>query len=148
MAHRALTNLAPVQESQLVDDTPSWPSLPSPTTSTKAAEESRYCAICTPLGKDCPGKLVLPSDWDEEDDNNKKKDQEQPEAGPDLLIEPTQTLQAPKPYITKYFDNMSSNPPITFTSKDKWRFNIMVAQQEINATVCKNLEEDSLEDID
>ena len=60
----------------------------------------------------------MSSDWDDEDDNTKKKDQEWPEASPDLLITPTQTLQPLKPYITKYFDNMSSEPPIRLIPKD------------------------------
>ena len=84
MSCSTLTNLGPMQESQLVDNTPFPPTPPSPTASTNATEDSRYCAICTPLGKDCPGKLVMSSDWDEEDDNTKKKDQEEPEASPDL----------------------------------------------------------------
>ena len=80
VANSTLTNLAPMQGSQLVDNTPSPPTPPSPTAYTKATKNSRYCAIDRPLGKDCPGKLALSSASDEEDDNTKKNDQEQPEA--------------------------------------------------------------------
>ena len=148
VTHSVLTNLFPVQGSQLVGNTPSPPLTPSPTASTKVIKESRYCAICISLGKDWSGKLALSSEWDEEDDNTKKKDQEQPEASPDLLIMPNQTLQPPKPYITKYFDNMSSDPPIRLTPKDIQRCDNMVVKQDLNATVFENLEEESLEDID
>ena len=47
---------------------------PSPTASTKATEDSECCAICTPLGKDCPEKVELPSDLNEEDDQAKDND--------------------------------------------------------------------------
>ena len=87
-------------------------------------------------------------DWDEEDDNTKKKDKEQPDTSSDLLIMPTQTLKPPKPYMTKYFDNMSSDPPIRFIPKNKWWCDIIVAQYELNTTVHENLEQDPLEDID
>ena len=76
VTHSTSPNLAPMQGSQLVDNTPFPPSPPSPPTCTKAAEDLRYCAICTPLGKDCPGKLAMSSDWNEEDGNTKKEDQE------------------------------------------------------------------------
>ena len=61
----------------------------------------------------------MSSDWDEEDDNTKREDQEQPKVSPNLLIMLTQVLKPPKPYITKYFDNMSSDTPIIYTLKDK-----------------------------
>ena len=87
-------------------------------------------------------------DWDEEDNHAKDKDQKQPEASPNLFIMPTQTLKPPKPYIIKYFDIMSRDTPIIYTPKDKWGCVIIVVQQEHNTTVCKNLDQDSLEDID
>ena len=114
----------------------------------KDVEDSRYCAICTPLGKDCLSKLEMSCDWNEEDANTKKENQEQPEANPSLFIMPIQALKPPKPYITKYLDNMSSDPPIIYIPKEKQRCNIIVAQQEHNTTSCKNLEQDPLEDID
>ena len=111
-------SLAPVQGSQLMN-TPSTPLPLSPTNSTKVTEDSDYCAVCTPLGKDCPGKLGLSSDWDEEDDQAKDKDQKQPETSPNIFIMPTQTLKPPMPYITKYFDSMSSDTHIKNTQKEK-----------------------------
>ena len=50
MACSMSTSQAPMQGSQLMN-TPSTPLHPSPTASTKVAEDSEYCAICTPLGK-------------------------------------------------------------------------------------------------
>ena len=88
------TNLAHVQGTQLMK-TSSTPSLPSPTASTKVIEDPDYCAICTPLGTDCPGTLGLSSDWDEEDNQAKDKDQKQPEASHNIFIMPAQTLKPP-----------------------------------------------------
>ena len=119
----------------------------SPFTYSPYAGDSKYCDICTPPGTDCPGRLAISSDWAEEGDNTKIKEQEQSEASPNLAIMPTQTLQPHKPYISKYFDNMSSDPPIIYTPKDNQRCNIIVAQQELKTTVNDNLEQDSLEDI-
>ena len=127
-------NLAPVQGRQLVNNNPSPPSPLSPTTSTKAKEDQVCCAICTILGKECPGRFAT-SDWDDEDDNTREKEQEQPEASTKLPITLTQTLQPPKPYITKYSENMTNNPPIRFTPKDRWMCEIIVAQQELNMIV-------------
>ena len=90
----------------------------------------------------------MSSGWDEEDGNTKKEDQEQPEASPDSFIMPTQTLKSPKPYITKYFDNMNNDTPIIYTLNGKQGHVIIVAQQEYNSTVCKNLDQDPLKDID
>ena len=113
------SSLAPVQGSQLINNNPSPPSPPSPTVSTKATSDSRYCAICTPLGNECAGRLAVSSDWDKGDDNTRKKKMEQWEVSPDFAIIPPQALQPPKPCVTKYFDNMSSDPPIRFTLKEK-----------------------------
>ena len=130
-----LSSLTPVQGSQLVNNNPSPSSAPSPRASTQAKEDKRYCAICTPLGKECSGRLAMSSDWDEKDDNTRKKEQEQHEVSPNSIIMLTQILQPPKPYITKYFDNMSSDPPISLSLKDKQQHDIIMAQQELNATV-------------
>ena len=136
-----------MEGSQLMN-TPSTSLPPSPTASTKVTEGSEYCAICTPLGKDCPGKLGLSSDWDEEDDHDKDKDQKQPEANHDLFIMPIQILKSPKPYITKYFDSMSRDTPIRYTPMDKQRHNIIIVRQEHDTIVHENVDQDSLEDID
>ena len=72
-AHGMSTNLVPMKGSQLMN-TPSTPSSTSPVAPTEITEHSKYCAICTPLGRDCPEKFAVSSDWDEED-NNKEKDQ-------------------------------------------------------------------------
>ena len=120
----------------------------SPAASIKVTEDSEYCKICTSLGKYCRGKLGLSSDWDKEDNNTKENDQIQPEASPNLFIMPTHTLKLPKHYITKYFDCMSSETPIIYIPKDKQKCDIIVAQQEHNTTVHKNLDQDSLKNID
>ena len=69
------------------------------------------------LDRNCPGKLGLSSDWDEEDDQAKEKDQKPPEARSNLFIRQAQTLKPPKPYITEYFDSMSSDTPIKYTQR-------------------------------
>ena len=107
-----------MQESQPMN-MPSTPLPLLPTASTKVIEDPDYCAICTPLGKDCLGKLRLFSDWDEKDDQAKDKDQKQPEASPNIFIMPTLTLKPPTPYITKYFDSMSSDTHIIYIPKEK-----------------------------
>ena len=71
-----------------------------------------------PLGKDCPGNIELSSDQEKKDHQAKEKDQTQPEASPNILIMPTQTLKPSKPYITKYFDNMSNDTPIIYTPNE------------------------------
>ena len=77
------TSLAPIQGSQLID-TPSTPSPTSPAGPAKITEHSKYCAICTQLGKVCPEDFAMLSDWDEEDDQakDKDKDQKQPKTNP------------------------------------------------------------------
>ena len=47
VAHSSSTSLTSMQGSLLMN-TPLTPSSPSPIASTKAAENSEYCAICTP----------------------------------------------------------------------------------------------------
>ena len=54
VAHSTSASLAPVEGTQLMN-TQSTPSPPSPTASTKSTEDPDYWAICTLLGKDCPG---------------------------------------------------------------------------------------------
>ena len=116
--HSMSTSLAQMQGSQLIN-TPSTSPTPSPTAFAKVADDPDYCAICKLLGKDCPGKIGLSFYWDEEDDRAKVRDQKQPEASPNLFIRPTQTLKPSKPYITKYFDSMSSDTPIIYKQKEK-----------------------------
>ena len=43
---------------------------------------------------------------------------------------------------------MSSDPSIRFTQKDRQMCEIIVAQQELNATVQENPEQDPLQEID
>ena len=52
----ASTYLAPIQGSKLIN-TLSTPSPPSTAAYAKITEHSKYCAICTPLGKYCPEKF-------------------------------------------------------------------------------------------
>ena len=66
----ATTSLVPTQASQLVD-TPSTLSPTSPVPPN--TENSKYCAICTPLGKICPSEFPMSLDWD--DDEEEGKDQ-------------------------------------------------------------------------
>ena len=110
-------------------NTPSTPLPPLPTASSKVAEDPDYCATCTPLDNDCPGKLGLSSDRDEEDDEAKDKDQKQPEASPDIFIMPMQALKPPKPYITKYFDNMNSDTAIIYTPMEKQRYDTILCSR-------------------
>ena len=85
------SSLTPVQGNQLVNNNLPPPSLPSPTASSQAKEDLRYCTICTPLGKECPSRLATP-DWDYDEDNNtQEKEQEQPEANSNPTA--TQTIQ-------------------------------------------------------
>ena len=135
-----------MQGSQVMN-TPSTPTPTSPAIPAKITEHSKYCAICTPLGKDCPEKIAMSSDWDEEEGNTKEKDQEQPHASPNFCKTLTKTLQPPKPYVTRYFDSMTRNTLIIYTSKEKQRHNAIVAQQELNTTQCKTLDQDLPEDM-
>ena len=89
------TSLASVKRHQLVNKTPSLTPYLSPTATTEAAEDLIYCALCTPLGKDCPGKLAMSSDWDKKDDNTKEKVHEQSQAHSDLYIVLTKTWYHP-----------------------------------------------------
>ena len=90
----------------------------------------------------------MSSDWDKEDDQDKEKDQTQPEASSDSFIRPTQILKPPKPYVSKYFDSMSSGTPIIYTPKEKQRCDTIIAQEECKTTECKYVDQDSLEEID
>ena len=132
--HSTSTSLASMQGSQLMN-TLSTSSSASPTASTKVTEYPDYCAVCTPLGKYCPGKLGLYSDWDEEGDQAKDKNQNQPEASLAICIISTQTM---KPYITKYFDNLSNDALIIYTPKKKQRCVTKISQQEHNTIEHKN----------
>ena len=60
----------------------------------------------------------------------------------------TWTLQLPKPYITKYFDSMTNDTPIIYILKERQMCYIIVVQQELNTTEHKDLDQDSLEDVD
>ena len=61
VACSASTNLAPVKGSQLMN-TPSTPLSTSSAAPAKITEHSKYCATCTPLGKDCPEKFTMSTD--------------------------------------------------------------------------------------
>ena len=61
----------------------------------------------------------MSSDWDEEDDQVKDKDQKQQQMSPSFFTMTTKTLQPPKPYITEYFDSMTSKTPVINTPKEK-----------------------------
>ena len=108
---------------------------------------------CTPLGKICPEQFAIPSYWDEDEedqakDKDKYNDQKQSQTYPSFSSVMTLTLKPPKLIITKYFNSMSSETPIMYTPKEKCRCFTILAQQELNTTECKVLDQDSLEDID
>ena len=58
----ATTNLAPTQTSQPMD-TQSTLSPTSPIPPVKFTEHTKYCAICTPLGRICLKEFPMSSDW-------------------------------------------------------------------------------------
>ena len=43
---------------------------------TLTSEHTKYCAICTPLGKMCPNEYSMSLDWDEDLEEDKRKNQE------------------------------------------------------------------------
>ena len=113
------TNLAPIQTSQPMDTTSTlFPTSSQPPI--KFTEHSKYCAICTPLGKTCPKDFPMSSDWDDEEEEDQVKDQSKdkdndqktPQTKPRLFTAMTLTLQPPKPSITEYFGKISSVTPI------------------------------------
>ena len=137
----------PYKGSQLTD-TPSTTSSTSPAAPTKITEHSKYCVICTILGKICSEEFAMSSDWDEEKEKpGQRHDQKQPQTNPSFSMTKTKTLQSAKPYITKYIDSMTSKTPIMYIPKEKPRCDTIMAQQELNTTECEALDQDSLEDI-
>ena len=100
-------------------DTPFTPSLTSSAVPAKITEHSKYCVICTPLGKICPEEFAMSSDWDEEEEYNAKdKDQAAPNQ-PTFSTAMNITLKPPKPFITKYFNSMTTETPIMYSPKEK-----------------------------
>ena len=66
----------------------------SPGAPIKITEHSRYCALCTPLGKHAPKEFPISSDWDEDEegedqvkgeDKDKGNDQKTPKTNPWFL---------------------------------------------------------------
>ena len=95
----------------------------------------------------------MSSYWDEEEedqakDKDKDYDQKQSQTNPSFPTAMALTLKLLKPFITKYFNSMSSETPIIYTPKEKCRCNIIVAQHKLNTTEHEVLDQDSLEDID
>ena len=90
----------------------------------------------------------MSSDWDEEEDQAKDKDQKQPQTSPSFFTMMTKPLQPPKPYITIYFNNMTSKTSITYTPKEKHRHDTIMAQKELYTTEHKALDQDSQEGLD
>ena len=129
------------------------PSATFPAAPAKITEHSKYCAICTPLGKICPEDCAMSSDWaEDEEDQTKHKDkdnnQNQSQTSPSFSIAMIITLKPPKPFITKCFNSISSETPIVYTMKEKHRHDTIIAQQELNTTECEVQDLDSLEDLD
>ena len=148
MWKKCLNQPCPIQGRQVMD-TPSTPSPPSLAAPIKITKHSKYCTICTPLGRICPKEFAMSSDWNEDDDQakDKEKDQKQLQTSPKFFETLTKTLQPPKLYITQYFDSMTSNAPLIYTPKEKQRRDTIIAQQELNTTECEALDQDLLEDI-
>ena len=93
----------------------------------------------------------MSSDSDEEEeDQAKHKDinQKQPHTNPSFSTMVTKTLKQSKPFITKYFDSMTSETHIMYTTKEKHICDTIMAQLELNSMECEALDQDSLEDID
>ena len=98
-------------------DTHSISSPISPAAPVKISEHSKYCAICTPLGKICLEEFAMSLDWDEDEEDqtknkNKDNDQKQFQTNPYFSTVMTIALKPPKPSITTYFDSTSSETPI------------------------------------
>ena len=92
----------------------------------------------------------MSSDWnEEEEDQAKDKDSNQKHAqtDPSFFAVITITLKPTKPFITKYFDSMTSKTLLMYTPKEKHRCDTIVAQQEWNATEHGVQNQDSSEDI-
>ena len=91
------------------------PSFTLPVIPAKTTGHSKYCTICTPLGKLCPHKFAMSSDWDDDEDQaqNKDKDnnQDQTQTSSNFSTVMTISLKPPKPYISKHFDSMSNETP-------------------------------------
>ena len=121
---------------------------PSPFTYSYHRGQRRYCTICILLGRECPGRQKS-SERDEEEEKDTEEKGQDPEASPKLaIVALAQSLQPPKLFITKYFDNMLNNPPIRATPRDIRRCEITVAQQELNEIVCEIPEQDPLDEMD
>ena len=134
-------------------DTSSIPSPTSPVVPAKITEHSKYCAICTPLGKICLEEFAISSDLDEDEeeqakDKDKDNNQDQSQASPIFSTVITITLKSPKPFINKYCDSMSSETPIVYILKYKCICDTITAQEELNTTEHEIQNQDSLEVID
>ena len=68
MTQSLTTSLAPRQGSQLMEFL-SIPSPTSPAVPAKITDNSKYCVICTPLGKICPKEFAMSLDWDDDEKN-------------------------------------------------------------------------------
>ena len=147
-------NLVPLTGSNRAElHTPSMPPPTSPAAPVKITENSKHCVICAPLGKICLEEFALSPDWneDKEDqakDKDKDNEQNQTQTNPSFSTVMALTLKPPKPFITKYFDSMSSKTPIMYISKEECRCDTIMAQQELNTTECEVLHQDLLADID
>ena len=124
-----------------------------PAVPAKITEHSKYCVICTPLGKICPEGFAELSDWDEnKEDQAKDKDKDnihkQSKTTPSFSTVMTITVKPPEPFITIYFNSMPSETPIMYTPKEKHRYDTIMIQQELNTTKHEVQDQDSLEDKD
>ena len=146
-----ITSLAPIQGSYLMD-TSSMASPISPVAHAIITEHSKYCVICTPLGKICLEEFAMSLDWDNDEDqaknNNKDNNQNHSQNQPSFSTVMTITLMTTKPFINKYFDSMSSETPIVYTPKIKCLHDTITVQQELNTIKCKVQNQDSLEELD
>ena len=67
---------------------------------------------------------------------------------PHFLYSDGHNSETSQTFITKYFNSITSKPPIVYTPKEKHRCDTIMAQQELSTTEGEVLDQDSLEDID
>ena len=111
-------------------------------------KHTKYCAICTPLGKICPNEFPMCLDWndnEEEDeerkDQNKGEDQKDSEGktsqtSPRFLSDTTFTPQPPKSSIKQCSNRINMTP-----EKEEGKFDTL-------ATLLGYESQETLEDID
>ena len=132
------TSLAPIEGSQPMDTSP----IPSPTSLVVPAKITGHSKILCSLHdtwKVWFEEFTMSSDWDDDEEDqakNKDKDnnQDHTQTCPNFSTVISITLKPLKPFINKYFDNMSNEISIVYISKEKSIYDTIPAQQELNTT--------------